>query len=79
MRRAAGRVAQDVNQQRLRVAQDVLCASGLLQAEHIALQGLGLVVGAVLQEGHAHGLQGIVAGEQVGLLRYLHHVGGLAQ
>ena len=78
MRRAAGRVAQHVEQQRLRAAHDVLGTRGLQDVEHVALQRLGLVVGAVLQQRHGHRVQGVVARQQVGLLGYLHHVVALS-
>ena len=77
-RRAAGRVAQHVDKQRCLEAQDVLCPCGLQHVEHVALERLSLVVCAVHLERHGHGLQGVVARQQVGLLGDLHHVGALS-
>ena len=36
-------------------------------------------MGTVHEQCHGHGLQGILAREQVGLLCYIHHVGTLTQ
>ena len=63
-----GRVAQDVNQQGLVDGQQVLGARQDVLVQHVCLQRLCLVVGAVHQQRHGDGAQGVVASEHIGCL-----------
>ena len=74
-RRAATRwVAQDINQHRCRVVQDVRGAFLGLHVHHVCFQWFGFVVRAVHLQGHAHGGESIVACQQIGCLCSLYRV-----
>ena len=79
VRGASGRVAQDVDELRCREAQNVLGTVLGLDVQHVGLQRLGLIVGAVHLERHGHRVQGVVARQQVGCLGGLDDVVALSQ
>ena len=58
----SGRVAQDVEEDGLAVGQDVLAGASGEHVEHVAVEGFGLVVGAVLLYAKVHALQGAQLG-----------------